>query len=177
MAPGCSGRGEPSSRTTAAGPSIPLSFQYGFICFGDANKILGERLVSVSQPLPDVTKLPDKGFPWQPQWCVNLKCLDGADAGTEVMFKPTTDGGVKAVASLINEVRDRLNGGQHDGKVSPIVLLEKDSYPHQQYGRIWIPVLTIVGLDVAGRSGATPAPTPASPSTEPTPQPRRRRVG
>ena len=41
-------------------------------------------------------------------------------------------------------VRDRLNGGQHGGKVSPIVQLENDSYPHQQYGKIWIPVLTIV---------------------------------
>jgi hypothetical protein len=135
--------------------------------------LLGERLVPVSQPLPDVAELPDKGFPWVPQWCVNFKCLDGTDAGIEVTYKPTTDGGIKSVASLIETVRDRLNGGQHDGKVAPIVLLHKDSYPHQQYGRVWVPVFDIV--DWMPLSGPAPAPAPTSPP--PTEQPRRRRVG
>ena len=116
-APGCSGRSGPSSKTAAAGPSTRLTFKRGYICFGDDNKVLGERLVPVSQPMPDVTELPDKGFEWQEQWAVNLKCIDGADAGTEVVFKPTTVGGIQAVAGLIEAVRDRLNGGQHDGKV------------------------------------------------------------
>ena len=43
----------------------PPSFQWGWICFDDNNKILGEKLVPVSQPMPDVTELPDKGFEWQ----------------------------------------------------------------------------------------------------------------
>ncbi len=64
-----------------------------------------------------------------------MKCIGGTDAGTEVIFKPTTVGGIQAVAGLIEAVRDRLNGGQHDGKVSPIVLLEKDSYQHPSTGR------------------------------------------
>ena len=132
----------------------PASFKWGCVCFGDGNKILGEQLVSVSQPLPDVTELPDKGFPWQQQMAVNLKCVSGTDAGTEVVYKTNTDGGKGEVIRLIEAVRDRLNGGQHDGKVSPIVQLEKDSsYPHQQYGKTWIPVLTDRRLDVAGRSG------------------------
>ena len=50
--------------------------------------------------------------------------------------------------------------------------LEKDSYPHQQYGKIWIPVLTIV--DWMPLDGPAPAPEPASPP--PAEQPRRRRV-
>ena len=95
----------------------PTTFKRGYICFGDANKVLGERLVPVSQPMPDLTELPDKGFAWQEQWAVNLKCLDGTDAGAEVVYKPTTVGGIQAVAGLIEAVRDRLNGGQHDGKV------------------------------------------------------------
>jgi hypothetical protein len=153
----------------------PLSFKYGYICFGDGNKVLGERLVLVSQPMPAVEDLPDKGFPWVPQWCVNLKCLNGADAGIEVTYKPTTDGGIKSVAGLIEAVRDRLNGGQHDGKVSPIVRLLKDSYPHPQYGRVWTPVLDIV--EWMALSGPAPAPAPTPAPAEPTPQPRRRRVG
>ena len=93
----------------------------------------------VSQPMPDPAELPDKGFEWLQQWAVNLKCLDGTDAGVEVVYKPTTVGGIQAIAGLIEAVRDRLNGGQHDGKVSPIVRLEKDSYQHGQFGHVWTP--------------------------------------
>ena len=103
---------------------------------------------------------------------VNLKCVDGADAGTEVTYKPTTVGGIQAVAELIETVRDRLNGGQHDGKVSPIVVLEKDSYDRGQYGKMWIPVLTVV--DWMPLSGPAPAPAPASPTGRP---PSNRVVG
>ena len=56
---------------------------------------------------------------------MNLKCLDGADAGLEVVYKPTTVGGIQAIVGLIEEVRDRLNGKMHGGKVSPIVHLDK----------------------------------------------------
>ena len=90
-----------------------------------------------------------------------------------MIYKPTTVGGVQAIAGLIEAVRDRLNDNQHGGKVSPIVHLEKDSYPHGQYGRIWTPLLTIV--DWMPLSGPAPAPKPASPP--PVEQPRRRRVG
>jgi hypothetical protein len=155
----------------------PLSFTRGYVCFSDANKRLGEHLVPVTQPMPDVTKLPDHGFPWVEQWCVDLKCLGGADAGVEVTFKSTTDGGVKAVAGLIDAVRDRLNGGQHDGKVSPIVLLHKDSYPHKQHGKVWYPVPEIVDWMPLSGPTSTPTPAPASPSPSSDPQPRRRRVG
>jgi hypothetical protein len=149
----------------------PLTFKYGYICFGDNNKVLDERLVSVSQPKPLITELPDMGSPWQEEWAVNMKCLDGADAGVEVIFKATTDGGVKAIVMMVDQVRDRLNSGQHDGKIVPIVLLEKDSYQHGQHGRVWIPVLNTV--DWMSLDG--PAPTPA-PEPAPVEQPRRRRV-
>jgi hypothetical protein len=143
---------------------------WGFICFSDANKVVGERLVSINQPKPDVTQLPDTGFKWNEQWGVSMKCIDGADADVEVVFKSTTLGGIKAIAELINKVRDRLNGGQHGGKVAPIVQCEKDCYPHSQYGRVWEPVMTIV--DWMPLDG--PAPAKASPP--PAEQPRRRRV-
>ena len=64
----------------------PATFQRGYVCF-DGNKKVGEKLLPVSQPMPDLAELPDKGFPWQEQWAVNMKCLDGADAGNEVIFK------------------------------------------------------------------------------------------
>src|SRR5262249_31334731 len=82
---------------------------------------------------------------------------DGADAGVEVIFKANTDGGIKAIVLMVDLVRDRINSGQHDGKIVPIVLLEKDSYQHSQHGRVWIPVLNTV--DWMSLDG--PAPTPA----------------
>jgi hypothetical protein len=155
----------------------PMTFRWGFVCFGEAHKVLGERLVSVSLPKPEVTELPDKGTPWQELWAVNLKCIDGTDAGTEAVYKPTTTGGIQAVTGLVDAVRDRLNGGQHGGKVVPIVRLGKDSYQHAQFGRVWTPVLEIVDWmslnDPAPRPKAPQPPAPAAPAAE---QPRRRRV-
>ena len=45
--------------------------------------------------MPDSAELPDKGLQWQEQWAVNLKCIDGTDAGVEVVYKPTTVGGIR----------------------------------------------------------------------------------
>ena len=154
----------------------PLTFKYGFICFNDANKVIDERLVPVSQPKPVTMELPDTGFKWQEEWSVNLKCLDGADAGVEVVFKATTDGGVKAIVIMVDLIRDRINSSQHDGKIVPIVLLEKGSYPHSKHGRVWYPVLNTVDWMSLDGPAPTSAPAPAS-SPEPIPQPRRRRVG
>ena len=67
VAPGRSGSGEPSPRPNSLWAVNPPPFMWGWVCWGDGNKILGEKLVSISQPMPDITKLPDKGFPWQQQ--------------------------------------------------------------------------------------------------------------
>ena len=153
----------------------PMTFMWGFICFGNDNKPLGERLVPVSQPMPDVTELPDHGFSWQPQWAADMKCLDGADAGVEVIFKANTDGGVKAIVTLVELVRNQIDRGQdeHKGKIAPIAKLERDSYPHPQYGKTNIPVLTVVDWMPLDGPAPVPAPPPPPPPTE---HPRRRRV-
>ena len=151
----------------------PLTIQWGCISFGDGNKVVGERLVPITQPKPLIADMPDTTFPWQEEWSVNMKCLDGADAGVEVIFKATTDGAIKAIVQLVDELRNRLNGNQHNNKVAPIVLLEKDGYQHPKHGPTAIPVLTIV--DWMSLDGPAPAPAPVEP-TPPVDQPRRRRV-
>jgi hypothetical protein len=160
----------------------PLTFKWGSVGFSNDNKA-HERLVPVNQPKPDVTELPDMGFEWRDQMTVNLKCLSGADTGLEVVFKTATDGGIKAVVGMIDAVQDRFNGGEHEGKVVPIVKLGKDSYPHGQYGRIWYPVMEIT--DWMPLNGPAPAPKPTSPPPPRKPPaaaeqaasaPRRRRV-
>jgi hypothetical protein len=157
---------EPGSRWAVN----PLTFRWGCICF-NGNKVVDERLVSISQPKPLITEMPDTGFPWQEEWAANMKCTSGADAGVEVVFKATTDGALKAVVLMLDQVRDRINSGQHGGKIVPIVTLEKDSYPHSQFGQVWYPVLNTV--DWMSLDGPAPAPAPEPPPVE---QPRRRRV-
>jgi hypothetical protein len=39
----------------------PLTFKYGYICFNDANKVVGEHLVPISQPKPLITELLTQG--------------------------------------------------------------------------------------------------------------------
>jgi hypothetical protein len=99
----------------------------------------------------------------------------------EVTFKASTIGGGQAVAGLIDVVRDRLNDNQHGGNVVPVVTLDKDGYSHQQYGKQWTPVLTVVDWMPMGGPASGPAspPPPKSPPSQAAAaeQPRRRRVG
>jgi hypothetical protein len=156
----------------------PTTFQRGYISFDDKKKVVGEKLLPVSLSMIDRAKLPDTGFPWQEEWTVDIKCLDGADAGKEVIFKASTVGSIQAIGTLIAEVRDRINGGAHDGKPVPIVLLEKYDYQHPQYGKTINPLLTIVDwMPLDGPAPTTTTPTAPSPTTSPAAeQPRRRRV-
>jgi hypothetical protein len=165
----------------------PATFRWGWVYFDAQNKP-HEIMVSISESKPDGATLPDVGYPWQEQRAVNVRCLDGADAGAEATLKVNTVGGVQAVDGLIETIRDRILSDPHDGKIVPIGLLERDSYQHadREKGKIWIPVLTIV--DWMALDGPAPAPAPA-PTPAPTPspqkpapaapaaeQPRRRRV-
>jgi hypothetical protein len=165
----------------------PTTFCWGYVAFAKDNKV-HERLVSVSKAKPDVTKLPDVGAEWQDALTVNVKCIDGIDKGLEAIFKASTDGSIKEVMRLLEKVRDRINSGEHDGKIVPIGTLEKDSYQHADFGRVWIPVFEIVGWMTLDGPAAAPSPPPPEPAPAPTKgptaggssaaaeQPRRRRV-
>ena len=73
---------------------------------------------------------------------------------------------------MLGAIRDRINGDQHDGKVVPIALLEKDGYKNE-YGPQRNPVFRIV--DWMALNGPAPV-SPTPPSTTAPEQPRRRRV-
>jgi hypothetical protein len=146
----------------------PATFRWGWVYF-DGQDRPHEVMVPISEAKPDRASLPDVGFEWQEQRAVNVRCLDGADAGIEATLKLNTVGGVQAVDGLIDTIRDRIVGGLHDGKIVPIVLLERDSYPHVERGKIWTPVLTIVGW--MPLEGPAPAPEPSAPTPTPDPPP------
>ena len=60
------------------------------------------------------------------------------------MFKTASQGGENAIGGLSGEIGKRLRISQPGDPLIPIVRLRAESYRHQQYGKIWNPVIEIV---------------------------------
>ena len=150
----------------------PFSFVHGFIAWGDG-EVLGEKLVPVTEPLPEVEAAPHgakKG--WEPQTGLSLKCISGEDAGMEARFTTTSVGGRKAVQALAVEIAAQVEKDQ--SKPVPVVRLEKDSYSHKSYGRIYTPVFKVVQW-VGMNGNETDAEATEKVASEEAPAPGRRR--
>jgi hypothetical protein len=151
----------------------PFSFVHGFIAWGDG-EVLGEKMVSVAQPLPELDVAPPgakKG--WEPQVGMSLKCTSGEDEGMEARYTVTSVGGKRAVQTLAVAIAAQVEKDQ--SKPVPIVRLKKDHYSHKSYGKIYTPVFEIV--DWVSMDGESNEPEPeAAPAVEAAPAGRRRRV-
>ena len=143
----------------------PFSFVHGFIAWGDG-EVLAERMVPVSEPLPEVPDAPPgakRG--WETQIGMSLKCLSGEDEGMEARFSTTSVGGKRAVTKLAVDLAEQVEKDQ--SKPVAVVLLGKDHYTHKSYGRIYTPIFDIqkwIGLD-----GPEAAPAAAEPEAEAAP--------
>jgi len=153
----------------------PFSFVHGFIAWGDG-EVLGEKMVSVSQPLPELDAAPPnakKG--WEAQVGLSMKCISGEDKGMEARYTTTSVGGKRSVQALAVAIATQVEKDQT--KPVPVVLLKKEHYTHKSYGRIYTPVFDIqewVTMDVE----AAPADAPkieASQAEEAAPATTRRR--
>ena len=140
----------------------PFSFVHGFIAWGNG-EVLGEKMVPVSQPLPELDAAPpnaSKG--WEPQIGMSLKCLAGEDAGLEARFSATSVGGRRAVQTLAVAIAAQVEKDQT--KPVPVVKLKKDHYVHKQYGRIYTPIFEVVewvSMDGEGAEEPAAAEAPA----------------
>ena len=150
----------------------PFSFVQGFIAWGEG-EVLGEKMVSVSQPLPELESAPPgakRG--WESQVGFSLKCLSGEDKGLEARFSTTSVGGKRAVQALAVAIANQVEADQN--KPVPVIYLKKEHYQHKSYGRIYTPVFELVewvGMDAdAAAADAEDAPAVEEPS-------RRRRAG
>jgi len=146
----------------------PFSFVHGFIAWGEG-ELLGEKMVSVTQPLPEMEAAPPgakRG--WEMQIGCSLKCVSGDDEGLEVRFSTASVGGKRAVQNLAVEIAAAVEKDQT--KPVPVVVLKKDSYPHKSYGRIYTPVFEVV--EWVSMDGAA---AEAEEEVEQTEEPRRRR--
>ena len=150
----------------------PFSFIHGFIAWGDG-EVLGEKMVSVSEPLPEREAAPPNAKRgWEAQIGMSLKCLSGEDKGMEARYTVTSVGGKKAVQALAVAIAEQVEKDQ--SKPVPVVHLKKDHYTHKSYGRIYTPVFEVVEfVSMDGESDA-PAAEAEAPA-EAAPAGRRRR--
>lgn len=119
----------------------PFSFVHGFIAWGDG-EVLGEKMVSVSQPLPEMEPAPagaKRG--WETQVGMSLKCISGPDNGLEVRYNVTSVGGKRAVQGLAVAIAQQVESDQN--KPVPVVTLKRDHYTHKSYGKIYTPVFEV----------------------------------
>ena len=149
----------------------PFSFIHGFIAWGDG-EVLGEKMVSVSQPLPEMGAAPPnakKG--WETQVGLSLKCLNGEDKDMEARYTTTSVGGKRAVQELALKISEQVEKDQT--KPVPVIRLKKDHYTHKSYGKIFTPVFEIV--EWVSMNGEAEAPAEAEEAAPAEDASRRRR--
>ena len=119
----------------------PFSFVHGYIAWGDG-EVLGEKMVSVSDPLPEMDDAPPQAKRgWETQVGMSMKCLTGEDKGLEARYTTTSAGGKRGVQTLAVAIAEAVD--TDPSKPVPVVLLKKEHYQHKSYGRIFTPLFDI----------------------------------
>jgi hypothetical protein len=139
------------------------TLERGWVCWGDG-ELLGQVMQSVQVARPPRPPSID-GVAFEEQYSFEMTCIDGDDAGTEVLYKNNSLGFKKAFDQLISDVRARY--ATDPAFYWPIVELDKSSYPHKKYGQIFEPILTIVGWANAGGELAPKSKAVNGPQPEP----------
>lgn len=154
----------------------PMSLQHGYVCWKripqgskDKPELLGEEVRSMFQPLPAKESLPDYGFngdlknEWAEQILVDLRCISGEDKDEQVIYKPSSTGGLRVMKETIASIMEAID--KHPETPVPVVTLENDHYDHKQWGKTYVPILKIVkwvSMDgVAEPAAETPKAEPA----------------
>jgi hypothetical protein len=149
----------------------PFSFVHGYIAWGEG-EVLGEKMVPVSQPLPETDVAPPAAKRgWEVQVGLSLKCMSGEDKDLEGRYTVTSVGGKKAVQQLALAIAAQVDKDQT--KPVPVVRLKKEHYVHKSYGRIYTPVFEVI--EWVGMDGAAPEPEAAEAASDDAPAESRRR--
>ena len=149
----------------------PFSFVHGYIAWGEG-EVLGEKMVPVSQPLPELDVAPPAAKRgWEAQVGLSLKCMSGEDKDLEGRYTVTSVGGKKAVQQLALAIAAQVDKDQT--KPVPVVRLKKEHYVHKSYGRIYTPVFEVI--EWVGMDGAPAEPEAAEAASDDAPAESRRR--
>lgn len=117
------------------------SIGHGYCCWIDG-ALRGEVMSSVFDHKP-AQPAPVEGTSFKEQRSFDMKCIDGDDAGTEVLYKTSSLSGMSESDRLFATLQARVADEQV--YIFPVVQLEVSSYPHKKHGKIYTPVLTVVG--------------------------------
>ena len=116
----------------------PSSFEHGFICWVAGDRV-GEVSVSITEPQPDVDKLPSHDNPWNAQLLFRAQSIEG---GVPLVYKTSAAGGKEAIRKLAQVIALRIQTGS--SQVVPLVRATNTSYTHKQFGKIFKPVFGVV---------------------------------
>lgn len=150
----------------------PLSLRHGIVCWKvvpqgskESPELFGKHLVSATQPKPAPTQAHDKNgnpvdhnaHPWADVIGVDFKCISGEDDGEQVIYEPSSTGGLNAMSDLMDAVLKAID--EHPERPVAIIELESDHYNHKTYGKTYIPKFKIVDwVSMDGVGAAAPAP-------------------
>jgi hypothetical protein len=125
------------------------TIEHGYVCWIDGS-LRGESMISVFQRKPERPPMIE-GTPYKEQRSFDMKCIDGDDAGTEVLYKTSSISGMAATDKLFAALQARATEDQT--YIFPVVQLDVDHYPHKKHGKIYTPILNIVGwVDANGNA-------------------------
>jgi hypothetical protein len=124
----------------------PFSVEVGYIAFSDAGELLGEHIASLAAPPIRMDQLPPVASArgWQKQVSVACQILDGANAGTAVVYKTSSVGGMDFAKRIIAEMMAKLRTGNVE--CVPVLDMQVASYQHsnKSYGTIFTPEYEII---------------------------------
>ncbi len=145
----------------------PNSYAQGYVAWDDGELVDEKMAVAGSPPvlqadLPDISPVK-----WDVQVAFALKGIEGAEEGIQMLYKTSSRGGKSAIAELLSKIIARGQAGETD--ICPIVVLDKSSYKHKKYGKIFTPILTID--EWCDLPEAEPETKPVAKIAEPEPEP------
>ena len=125
----------------------PESFVHGWVAWGNKElgnpgKLVGEVLVSITDPITLERDLPQVEGEWGKQVGFQMMCLTGVDEGVQVLFKSSSRGGLALYSSAVLMVEKKITAG--DPELAPVVLLSSSSYSSKTYGKIHTPQVNYV---------------------------------
>lgn len=118
----------------------PSTLSEGFAAWGNGD-LKGEEMAPMTGDPITMSSLPDVGAQWKKQIGFLLRCMNGDDEGTQVLYKTTSRGGLKAANKLIAEIVEQIEADP--ANIVPVITLEMDSYKHKEYGKIYTPIFEV----------------------------------
>jgi len=125
----------------------PMGFVHGWQCWADTDiqgvqsELLGEVLAPMFEVLPPrPAQVPENGRGW-----ANLHGMSCIVDGQKLVYSTTSVGGANAIAALAEAYAKQYQ--KAPDKMIAVANLSSDSYKHKNktYGRIYVPMIEIVG--------------------------------